>query len=99
MSKFEIIDLVIGTGKMCERGALITAHYTGTLTDGSEFDSSHSRGQAFETVIGTGRVIKGWDLGVLGHKRGFASVRADESWWKKTAYRSCFFGLWRAFGG
>lgn len=37
MSKFEIIDLVIGTGKMCERGALITAHYTGTLTDGSEF--------------------------------------------------------------
>lgn len=32
MSKFEIIDLVIGTGKMCERGALITAHYTGTLT-------------------------------------------------------------------
>lgn len=70
MSKFEIIDLVIGTGKMCERGALITAHYTGTLTDGSEFDSSHSRGQAFETVIGTGRVIKGWDLGVLGSEIG-----------------------------
>lgn len=67
---FEIIDLVIGTGKVAERGALITAHYTGTLTDGSEFDSSHSRGQAFETVIGTGRVIKGWDLGVLGSEIG-----------------------------
>lgn len=67
---FEIIDLVIGTGKVAERGALITAHYTGTLTDGSEFDSSHSRGQAFETVIGTGRVIKGWDLGMLGSEIG-----------------------------
>lgn len=70
MSKFEVIDLVIGTGKVAKRGALITAHYTGTLTDGSEFDSSHSRGQAFECVIGTGRVIKGWDLGVLGSEIG-----------------------------
>lgn len=70
MSKFEIIDLVVGTGKSAERGALITAHYIGTLTDGTVFDSSHSRGQAFECVIGTGRVIKGWDLGVLGSEIG-----------------------------
>ena len=70
MTAFTITDLVIGTGKTAERGALITAHYTGTLSDGTVFDSSHSRGQAFECVIGTGRVIKGWDLGVLGSEIG-----------------------------
>lgn len=70
MTTFQITDIVIGTGKSAERGALISAHYVGTLADGTEFDSSHSRGQAFECVIGTGRVIKGWDLGVLGSEIG-----------------------------
>jgi len=65
-SKLQFQDLIIGTGKTAERGALITAHYTGYLPDGTVFDSSHHRGQPFETVIGTGRVIKGWDIGVLG---------------------------------
>lgn len=77
MTAFTIIDLVIGTGKTTERGALITAHYTGTLSDGTVFDSSHSRGQAFECVIGTGRVIKGWDLGVLGSEIG---VKLLQKW-------------------
>ncbi|STZ64357.1 FK506-binding protein [Moraxella lacunata] len=70
MTEFNITDLVVGDGKPAERGALITAHYTGYLADGTVFDSSHHRGQAFETVIGTGRVIKGWDLGVLGSQIG-----------------------------
>ncbi len=70
MTTFSITDLVLGTGKAAERGALIAAHYVGTLADGTEFDSSYSRGQAFECVIGTGRVIKGWDLGVLGSDIG-----------------------------
>lgn len=61
-----IEEIHIGTGKTAQRGALITAHYTGYLPDGTIFDSSHSRGQPFSTVIGTGRVIKGWDIGVLG---------------------------------
>lgn len=65
-----ITDLVVGTGKSAEHGALITAHYTGYLADGTVFDSSYQRGQAFTCVIGTGRVIKGWDLGVLGQKLG-----------------------------
>lgn len=64
--KLDFQELEIGTGKAAERGALITAHYTGYLPDGTVFDSSHHRGQPFETVIGTGRVIKGWDIGVLG---------------------------------
>ncbi|TWV80935.1 FKBP-type peptidyl-prolyl cis-trans isomerase [Moraxella sp. VT-16-12] len=77
MTDFQIIDLVVGTGKAAERGSLITAHYTGTLTDGAEFDSSHRRGQVFECVIGTGRVIKGWDLGVLGSETG---VKLLDKW-------------------
>ena len=70
MTDFSITDLVVGDGKSTERGALITAHYTGYLADGTVFDSSHHRGRAFECVIGTGRVIKGWDLGVLGSEIG-----------------------------
>lgn len=66
MNQIQTTDLTLGTGKTAVRGALITAHYTGYLADGTIFDSSHNRGQPFETVIGTGRVIKGWDIGVLG---------------------------------
>ncbi|BCL74826.1 peptidyl-prolyl cis-trans isomerase [Jeongeupia sp. HS-3] len=65
-----IEDTDIGTGKEVVKGALITAHYTGFLEDGTKFDSSHDRGKPFQCVIGTGRVIKGWDLGLMGMKVG-----------------------------
>lgn len=68
--ELEITDIVMGNGKACVKGALIRAHYTGWLEDGIEFDSSHRRGQPFECVIGTGRVIKGWDIGLMGMKVG-----------------------------
>ena len=81
MKQLKVEEVVVGEGKAAERGALITAHYTGYLPDGTVFDSSHHRGQPFETVIGTGRVIKGWDVGVLGSeyakKIGYDSQLAD----------------------
>lgn len=65
-----ITDEIIGTGKEAQKGSLLFVHYTGTLDDGTKFDSSHDRGKPFQFVIGTGRVIKGWDLGVMGMKEG-----------------------------
>ncbi|WP_439865608.1 FKBP-type peptidyl-prolyl cis-trans isomerase [Pseudomonas syringae] len=66
----QVTDLHPGDGKAVVKGALITTHYTGTLNDGTVFDSSHQRGKPFQCVIGTGRVIKGWDLGLMGMKVG-----------------------------
>ncbi|UTH76420.1 FKBP-type peptidyl-prolyl cis-trans isomerase [Chromobacterium sp. IIBBL 290-4] len=68
--ELKIEDLVLGEGKEAVRGALITTHYTGWLEDGSKFDSSLDKGRPFQCVIGTGRVIKGWDQGMMGMKVG-----------------------------
>ncbi len=48
----------------------ISVHYVGTLTDGTRFDSSGDRGKPFDFTFGTGMVIKGWDLGLVGMKVG-----------------------------
>ncbi|MDN7139091.1 FKBP-type peptidyl-prolyl cis-trans isomerase [Pseudomonas sp. JQ170] len=69
-SELQIIDLELGEGKEAVKGALITTQYTGWLEDGSTFDSSYDRGKPFQCVIGTGRVIKGWDQGLMGMKVG-----------------------------
>ncbi|NBA96268.1 FKBP-type peptidyl-prolyl cis-trans isomerase [Pseudomonas sp. R5(2019)] len=69
-TELTLTDLVIGDGKAVVKGALITTQYTGWLEDGTVFDSSFERGKPFQCVIGTGRVIKGWDQGLMGMKVG-----------------------------
>lgn len=73
MQKFtelKIEDILVGTGAEVKSGDTVVMHYTGTLVDGTKFDSSLDRGQPFETQIGVGRVIKGWDQGIPGMKVG-----------------------------
>lgn len=63
-------DVVVGTGPAAARGDRVLVHYTGTLLDGTKFDSSVDRGQPFEFTIGAGQVIPGWDIGVTGMQKG-----------------------------
>lgn len=63
-------DMVVGSGKMAEPGMNVSVHYTGWLTDGTKFDSSLDRNQAFQFQLGAGMVIRGWDEGVKGMRIG-----------------------------
>lgn len=63
-SGLQYVDITEGTGAMPQAGQRVTVHYTGTLEDGTKFDSSRDRGRPFTFQIGVGQVIKGWDEGV-----------------------------------
>jgi len=69
-SGLQYIDEVVGMGKTPQIGDNVKVHYTGTLEDGTKFDSSRDRNQPFEFPLGVGRVIKGWDEGVATMKVG-----------------------------
>lgn len=67
----KIEDVVVGTGTEAKAGNTVTVNYTGTLTNGTKFDSSLNPGrEPFQFRLGAGQVIKGWDLGVAGMKIG-----------------------------
>ena len=68
--KTQITDVKAGTGPEAKAGDSVSVHYTGTLDNGTKFDSSRDRGQPFSFPLGKGRVIKGWDVGVAGMKVG-----------------------------
>ncbi|XP_002987087.2 peptidyl-prolyl cis-trans isomerase FKBP13, chloroplastic [Selaginella moellendorffii] len=65
-SGLEYCDTMVGTGESIAKGALIKVHYTGTLEDGTVFDSSYKRGKPLSFNVGVGQVIRGWDEGILG---------------------------------
>jgi peptidylprolyl isomerase len=66
--KYEVI--AEGSGVAPKAGQTVIVHYTGTLEDGTKFDSSRDRGQPFSFKLGAGQVIKGWDEGLAIMKVG-----------------------------
>ena len=59
-----------GTGAQAKTGDTVTVNYVGALENGIKFDSSIDRGTPFPFTLGENRVIKGWELGVLGMRAG-----------------------------
>lgn len=77
VTELKKIDNKIGTGEEAVAGNTVNVHYTGWLYDanapenkGKKFDSSLDRNETFSFLLGAGRVIKGWDKGVVGMKVG-----------------------------
>lgn len=69
-----------GSGEMPKKGHEVVAHYVGTLaSDGSKFDSSRDRDDPFKFQLGTGQVIKGWDVGFASMKKGEKAVLTIQS--------------------
>lgn len=73
-SGLRYVDVKVGNGETARAGQNAVVHYTGWLyiagEKGRQFDSSRTRGQPFSFPLGGGRVIKGWDEGVVGMKTG-----------------------------
>jgi len=69
-SGLKYIDEVVGTGASPEHGQMVTVHYTGTLENGTKFDSSYDHGQPFTFQIGVSPVIRGWAEGLMTMKVG-----------------------------
>jgi peptidylprolyl isomerase len=70
LKKLVIDDILLGTGEAVAEGDTVVVHYIGTLQDGTEFDNSNKRGEPFSFTVGGGRVIKGWEEGLVGMKVG-----------------------------
>lgn len=66
----QTIDLTVGSGDAVKNGDSVKVNYIGTLADGSEFDNSYKRGAPLEFLVGGGQLIKGFDAGVIGMKKG-----------------------------
>lgn len=63
-------DVVVGEGARADSGDIVTVHYVGRLPTGRTFDSSRERDRPFEVALGYGRVIQGWDQGIVGMRVG-----------------------------
>jgi FKBP-type peptidyl-prolyl cis-trans isomerase len=62
MANLQMELLEVGSGALPNLGQIVVVHYTGWLEDGTKFDSSVDRNEAFEVAAGVGQVIAGWDM-------------------------------------
>ncbi len=69
-SGLHVLDLEVGEGEEASIGLLATVHYTGWYLDGEKFDSSLDRGEPYPVPLGAGKVIQGWDEGLVGMRVG-----------------------------
>ena len=69
-NEIEILSDIPGNGIKIDNHYKIKVHYSGSLLDGKEFDSSFKRNKPFEFQIGLRQVIPGWELGIIGMKVG-----------------------------
>lgn len=72
--KLVIDDVKIGTGPGVKEGDTLTVHYIGTTQDGVKFDSSYDRGEPFTYTVGEGKVIEGWEKGLIGMQVGGSRI-------------------------
>lgn len=70
LTSMVIDDVVIGKGAEVKNGDTVSVHYVGTLQNGTEFDNSQKRGEPFTFTVGSGMVIRGWEEGLIGMKKG-----------------------------
>ncbi len=70
LNSLVIDDVVFGDGPEVAVGDTVTVHYIGKLQNGQEFDNSNKRGTPFTFTVGEGRVIEGWEKGIIGMKKG-----------------------------
>lgn len=69
VKELKIEDLRVGKGKAAKAGDQLSMNYKGTLLNGEQFDASYGRGP-FDFQLGAGKVIQGWDQGIVGMKEG-----------------------------
>ncbi|MEK7546734.1 MAG: FKBP-type peptidyl-prolyl cis-trans isomerase [Patescibacteria group bacterium] len=70
MENLKITDIIKGNGAEAKSGDVVTVNYVGALDNGKKFDSSYDRNEPLSFTLGSGEVIRGWDLGVVGMKVG-----------------------------
>ena len=70
INRMIIDDITTGTGEEVGAGDSVTVNYIGALQNGQQFDNSYTKGAPFTFTVGEGKVIKGWDQGVIGMREG-----------------------------